>query len=245
MNIIIVDDEPKIRNGLHKFLDAYYKGKHSFAVFGDALSALDYLSTHAAEVIITDISMPELSGLALIEKIREADQEVSVIILSGYSNFAYAQKAIELGVKRYLTKQTNPREVISILSAVEVEHQQKNGIGRDAMDVKESNLIVSKAMDYISANYARKITLDGIAETLYISPNYLCRLFKRHTEKHLKEYVVEYRMMKAKERLKDLQYKVADVAEMVGYTDTKYFSSTFKKVCGLTPLEYRNTQIVK
>ena len=79
-----------------------------------------------------------------------------------------------------------------------------------------------------------------MSEELHLSPNYLCELFKRHTGKNLMEYVTEYRMMKARSYLNHVEYKVSDVAEMVGYKEAKYFSSTFKKIYGMTPLEYRN-----
>jgi len=242
MNIILIDDEPKIRNGLLKFLNTHFEGKHSFVAFGDSPLALEYLSKHPVDSIITDISMPELSGLELIQRIRETNQEVSIIILSGYSNFSYAQKAIELGVRRYLTKPTNPKEVISIINSIEEELSQKMKEEDEKYDAEDSNLIICRAKDYIATNFAQKISLKSISEALYISPNYLCKLFKRSTGKHLTEYIVEYRMAKAKKNLKNLQYKVSEVAEMVGYNDTKYFSSTFKKICGLTPLEYRNSQ---
>lgn len=54
------------------------------------------------------------------------------------------------------------------------------------------------------------------------------------------EYVTEYRMIKARTYLNHVEYKVSDVAEMVGYKEAKYFSSAFKKTYGITPLEYRN-----
>ena len=68
---------------------------------------MEYLKGGQADVIITDIKMPRMSGLDLIYKIRAVNAEVDVIIVSGYTNFSYAQRAIELGVTRYLTKPTN------------------------------------------------------------------------------------------------------------------------------------------
>ncbi len=102
------------------------------------------------------------------------------------------------------------------------------------------NLLVLKAIQYIAVHYGGRITLKDMAEELHLSPNYLCELFKRHTGKNLMEYVTEYRMQKAKSYLNHVEYKVADVAEMVGYKEAKYFSSAFKKEYGITPLEYRN-----
>ena len=92
----------------------------------------------------------------------------------------------------------------------------------------------------MSSNYSRKITLKDMADELYISPNYLCELFKRHTDKNLTDYISAYRIDRAKELLMDVRYRVNDVAYMVGFSDAQYFSNLFKKKVGMTPTEYRN-----
>ena len=252
MKLMIVDDEPKIRNGLLKLLGAR-DGWQVTGVFEDALSALTALYDNEADVIVTDIKMPEVSGLELIRQIRERNQDIHIVILSGHSNFAYAQKAIELGVTRYLLKPTNPRELVAVLEGIEKELKQGAG---DAPDKKQppqegeagsgadgdgvGNLLVQKAIQYVEVHYGGRITLKDMSEELHLSPNYLCELFKRHTGKNLMEYVTEYRMMKARNYLNHVEYKVSDVAEMVGDKEAKYFSRTFKKMYGMTPLEYRN-----
>lgn len=248
MKLIIVDDEPKIRNGLFKLLDAQ-DGFQVTGVFGDVRSALKALYELEVDVIVTDIKMPEVSGLELIRQIRERSLRLRIIILSGYGNFSYAQKAIELGVTRYLLKPTDPRALLSVLREVErellLEAPEKGGTQDQQLEGEKevANLLVVKAIQYIEVHYGGKITLKDMAGELHLSPNYLCELFKRHTGKNLMEFVTEYRMQKAKSYLSHVEYKVAEVAEvagMVGYKEAKYFSSAFKKAYGITPLEYRN-----
>lgn len=247
MKLIIVDDEPKIRKGLTKLLDAQ-EGWQVTGTFEDVRSALKALYELEADVIVTDIKMPEVSGLELIRQIREWNLNIRIIILSGYGNFSYAQKAIELGVTRYLLKPTDPRKLISVLKEVErdlglqpavLEKDSERGQFAEGEN-EVGNLLVVKAIQYIEVHYGGKIALKEMARELHLSPNYLCKLFKYHTGKNLMEYVTEYRMMKAKAYLNHIEYKVADVAEMVGYKEAKYFSSAFKKAYGMTPLEYRN-----
>ncbi|MFT4106458.1 MAG: response regulator [Lacrimispora sp.] len=243
MKLMIVDDEPKIRKGLFKLLSGQ-EGWQVVGVYEDAPSALKDLYELEADVIITDIKMPEVSGLDLIRQIRERSLNIRIIILSGYSNFSYAQKAIELGVTRYLLKPTDPRELLSLLKEMERELIPKAAeTGSDERPDGENevgNLLVVKAIQYIEVHYGGRITLKDMAEELHLSPNYLCELFKRHTGKNLMEYVTEYRMQKAKTYLNHVEYRVGEVAEMVGYKEAKYFSSAFKKAYGMTPLEYRN-----
>ena len=245
MKLIIVDDEPKIRKGLFKLLDAQ-EGFNVTGVFEDVRSALKALYELEADVIITDIKMPEVSGLELIRQIRERNLKLRIIILSGYSNFSYAQKAIELGVNRYLLKPTDPRELLSVLREVErellpetPENEGEQGLGQEVKN-EVGNLLVVKAIQYSEVHSGGKVTLKDMAGELHLSPNYLCELFKRHTGKNLMEYVTEYRMQKAKSYLNHVEYKVAEVGEMVGYKEAKYFSSAFKKAYGITPLDYRN-----
>ncbi len=120
MKILIIDDEPKIRNGLSNLLSRR-EGWEVAGAYENASEALKYLAVNQVDVMITDIKMPEISGLELIARIRERDKKTAIIILSGYSDFQFAQRAIEPGVSRYLTKPTNSRELIRVL-----EEKKKN-----------------------------------------------------------------------------------------------------------------------
>lgn len=239
MKIVIVDDEPKIRNGLSKLLSSR-PGFEIIGVFENAMEALEQLSVSYADVIITDIKMPEINGLDLINRIREKDENTKIIILSGYSDFSFAQRAIELGVTRYLTKPTNARELIGILEEIEKNIQKPRS--EEKQEMKVTNLFVQKAMDYISMNYSQKLTLTKISEQLCITPNYLSELLKKHTGQNVSEYIIDYRLEKACQFLKNPQLRIGEVSEKVGINDVRYFSSMFKKKYNLTPTEYRNKQ---
>lgn len=237
MKILIIDDEPKIRNGLSNLLTRR-EGWEVAGAYENAADALKYLAVNQVDVMITDIKMPEISGLELIARIRERDKKTAIIILSGYSNFQFAQRAIELGVSRYLTKPTNPRELICVLEETEKKLGGKQEKEKDSGKIP--NLFVQKAADYIKLNYSEKISIKEIADQLYLSPNYLSELFKKHTEKTISEYLTEYRLEKARQLLDHAEYRVGDVSGMIGIHDGRYFSNMFKKKYGMTPTEYRN-----
>ena len=237
MKILIIDDEPKIRNGLSNLLTRR-EGWEVAGAYENAADALKYLAVNQVDVMITDIKMPEISGLELIARIRERDKKTAIIILSGYSDFQFAQRAIELGVSRYLTKPTNPRELICVLEETEKKLGGKQEKEEDSGKIP--NLFVQKAADYIKLNYSEKISIKEIADQLYLSPNYLSELFKKHTGKTISEYLTEYRLEKACQLLDHAEYRVGDVSGMVGIHDGRYFSNMFKKKYGMTPTEYRN-----
>lgn len=244
MKIMIVDDEPKIRRGMKTLLEEQ-DGFEVIGIYDNAMSSLSDLDKKQPNVLITDIKMPEYSGLDLIEKIREKDKNLYIIILSGYGSFKYAQRAIRSGVYRYLTKPTNPRELISVLREIELKIEGVNRTvskSEENESVEVGNLLIRKALDYIELHYAEKIGLKTLSDALYISPNYFSDLFRRHMKVKFSDFLIEYRLKKACILLKKPEYKVSEIAEMVGFRDSTYFSTVFKKTYNLTPLEYKNTK---
>lgn len=237
MKIIIIDDEPKIRKGLSKII-SMHPGWYVMETFADGESAIAYLQDVAVDVVITDIHMPGITGLDMVEQIKKQVKDVAFVILSGYGRFEYAQRAIDLGVKKFLTKPTAPQEVTAALEQIEAERMppEKAAAGQKQVN----NLLILRAQEYIDLNYRTKVTLKDVAAALYISPNYLSDLFKKHTGMKFSDYLQEVRMEKSKQYLLDIHYKVGDVSELVGFSDARYFSSTFRKRFNMTPLEFRN-----
>ncbi|MBF1284485.1 MAG: response regulator, partial [Oribacterium parvum] len=236
MKIMIVDDEPKIRRGMKTLLEEQ-DGFEVIGIYDNAMSSLSDMAEKQPNVLITDIKMPEYSGLDLIEKIREKDKNLYIIILSGYGSFKYAQRAIRSGVYRYLTKPTNPRELISVLREIELKIEGVNRTvskSEENESVEVGNLLIRKALDYIELHYAEKIGLKTLSDALYISPNYFSDLFRRHMKVKFSDFLIEYRLKKACILLKKPEYKVSEIAEMVGFRDSTYFSTVFKKTYNLT-----------
>ena len=87
------------------------------------------------------------------------------------------------------------------------------------------------------------ISIGQIADALALSEGYLSRLFKSETEYSINTYITRYRILNAAKLLDDVQNKVYEVAEKVGYLDITYFSTTFKKLVGVTPSQYQSRGI--
>lgn len=103
----------------------------------------------------------------------------------------------------------------------------------------QSRKPVEIAKLYVSNHYSEKINLDEVAKLVYMNPSYFSGFFKKETRINFSDYIINYRIGIAKELLKDIQYRITDVSEMVGYKDEKYFSKLFKKVVGINPTEYK------
>lgn len=106
---------------------------------------------------------------------------------------------------------------------------------------KSIKLVMRKAVDYIQEHYSEQITLNDVAEHVYVSTSYLSRMFKKELGKNFVDYLNGLRIEKAKELLVDPRYKTYEVAEIVGIPDAHYFSRLFKKYEGLSPTEYRDS----
>lgn len=104
---------------------------------------------------------------------------------------------------------------------------------------KSIKLVLRKAMDYLHQHYNEPVTLNEVAEKIYVSTCYISRMFKKELGINFVDYLNGIRMEKAKDLLQDPRYKTYEVAEMVGISDAHYFSRLFKKYEGLTPTEFR------
>jgi two-component system response regulator YesN len=102
------------------------------------------------------------------------------------------------------------------------------------------NRKIYETIRYIRENYCNKeLSIQSIADNAYLSQTYLCSFFKKSTGKTLNEYITEVRIEKAKELLGDSRIKLYEVTTSIGFTDSNYFSTLFKKYVGCSPSEYR------
>ncbi|HEY0679683.1 MAG TPA: helix-turn-helix domain-containing protein, partial [Chitinophagaceae bacterium] len=100
--------------------------------------------------------------------------------------------------------------------------------------------LIKKAQEYIEKNYQEKITVDQLATMLALSRRNLERRFKKATANTVVEYIQRVRIEAAKMNLEKERENVNDAMYKSGYTDTKAFRTTFKKITGLSPIEYRS-----
>ncbi len=118
LRLIIVDDEDTIRNAISQMIDFNALGYELVGTARNGMEALDFICDNFPDVIITDLKMPVLSGLELIERVSRLDADIDYVILSGYGEFEYAKQAMKYGVQNYLLKPTNKQELINVLTEI-------------------------------------------------------------------------------------------------------------------------------
>lgn len=103
-----------------------------------------------------------------------------------------------------------------------------------------SNSIIDRVCAYIDENYAENLSVDQLAAKFNFSSNYLCVLFKKHTDKTILEYITDARLKQSIYLLQETPLRISQIASMVGYSTSSYFCSIFAKKFGITPTQYRN-----
>lgn len=98
---------------------------------------------------------------------------------------------------------------------------------------------VEKICAIIREHYGENLTIQSIAEKIYLSPNYICMVFKQATGQTINQYTTRVRMEQAKKLLARQELRIADIGASVGYAEPGYFNRLFKKYAALTPKEYR------
>ncbi|GGO05277.1 response regulator transcription factor [Saccharibacillus kuerlensis] len=116
--VFLVDDEPFIIDGLYDIMDWNSLGLEVVGNALDGREALGALRDISADVLLTDISMPEMNGLELIRKVREFQPNLKVIVLSGFNEFNYLKEGMKLGIENYLLKPINVEELEATLANV-------------------------------------------------------------------------------------------------------------------------------
>lgn len=134
--IIIADDEEYVRELLAKNIN---QSQSDFQVIGKAengQAAIKLVEELKPDILITDICMPLVSGLELIQQIQELGQPVKTVIISGYDDFAYAKQALSLGVTEYLLKPFSPEELYEVLDKIKAELERQKTLMNNIEEMK-------------------------------------------------------------------------------------------------------------
>jgi two-component system response regulator YesN len=115
MHILIVDDEPVIRKGIVRMVETYSPSFTKIQTAENGLSALERIRTTEPDLVLTDVRMPKMDGLELCRVLNEEFPHIKTVVISGYSDFEYAQKSMNYGVRHYLLKPVTKSDVHEML----------------------------------------------------------------------------------------------------------------------------------
>lgn len=248
--IVLVDDEEWALVYLKKI---FSREDLMFEVVGTASSgykALDLILEREPDVVMTDIRLPNMSGLALLKCLREQGYEGEAVLISAYQEFMYAKEALRYGVYDYCVKPIGRDMAENMLKQLlvrlrnkgrkaELKGADESDSGVVAKETPADGLHFQKLLVYINNHYRDKLLIKDLAGAYALSPNYCSSLFVKKTGMTFSQYLTRIRMEHAAELIKTALFSVEEVAERVGYEDAVYFYKVFKKYHGLSPAKYR------
>lgn len=198
--------------------------------FSDEVKDLDLTSIFKTNFVVLPLSfkykliieniLSRMLDLATLEEMKEKLDEDE----TSQKNIASQKLMSKLLLSELLI---NIKDYIGVLKQKEYDSHQI------------VNNKVDKIIKYICKHYAEDLTLTSIAEEFYISPFYLSKIFKRSTNLSIVEYINSLRIRHAKELLENSSTKIAEIAEIVGFSSSSHFSRTFKLLTGLSPQQYK------
>ncbi len=245
--VVLVDDETLIVEGLRQVVDWTAHGCQVVATAGDAVSGAKTIREHRPDILFTDIKMPGEDGLTMLAGLKAEFPRMQIAVLTGYRDFEYAQRAIRLGVARFLLKPSKMEELEEALSYMTAvldrlpPGEEEEGVREDGAN----SFIVRQAQTYIARHCAEKLSLQEVAERCFVSQWHLSKLLNKHLGQAFYELLNSERVRRAKELLEDPALRISEIAELVGYTDTAHFSRVFKKLEGVSAGEWRNAHCGK
>lgn len=256
VKVLIAEDEDMIRKMLVQTIDWLSMGCTVVAETASGEEGLELIRSTQPELVITDISMDGMDGLEMLRRGREfADFES--IVLTSYSRFDYAKKAIGVGVAAYILKpidedilEAEIRKACQTLSKKQDYRRMKLERGMEKLNATYGEDIearremckdyyVRQAIQRIISSYPDRISVKTIAKELGVSASYLSRQFKNETSDTFGVILNRHRVSKAIELLETSPLRLYEIADAVGFTDYKHFCSVFKRYTDLTPSDYQ------
>lgn len=248
MTILIVDDNRAILSGMialpiWDILDL--RVKTAVNVSG----AINILESESIDIVLTDVKMPGRSGLLLCEYIQEKELGTDVIVMSAYQDFAYAQKAVELDVRMFLTKPVDISQLTGVINKMMLKRKLMMKVEKTpslkylSQDSKNSllgsNAITAQMIDYIDDHINEPISLQMLSSVFRKSSSYISRHINEELHQSLPDYLNERRINFAKQMLRETDATVKMVCYEVGYSNMRHFLRTFKGQEQCTPTQFR------
>ena len=276
--VLLADDEQIERMALAKRLKRHFGGSLDISEAVNGAEALETFKREKSQIVVMDISMPEMNGVEAAERIRSLDEDCIIIFLTAYDEFSYAKRAIVIRALDYLLKPCEEDELVAVMEeAMRLTDKRLNvsgvpspgvlspGVpspGVPSPDIPSPDIrreehaeamprddgdgrlaqVAETIREYIRNNYMKEISMQDAARMMNYSDAYFCKLFKQCFDQNFTSYLTGFRVNEAKKLLKDRSISVKDVSMQVGYYDSNYFAKVFKRMTGMIPSEYRDSE---
>lgn len=236
--VLAADDEPYLLEGIRDMIPWEELGYELVATKRNGQEILESIPQVCPELVILDIRMPVMGGIEAAKVISERWPDIVIVFMTAYSEFQYAKKAIEYGVRSYVVKNNVLEELPVVLKKMDAYFKERYGI-KEHSEREES--LIEKVTKFIEENYQKKLTLDDISDHVHMNRSYLSRAYKKETGENLFDTINRRRVEAAKQYILEGGRKMWEIGALVGVEDAAYFSKMFKRYTGYAPQDWRQT----
>lgn len=204
--VVLIDDEAIITEGLEKVVDWSAHNCQVAALAQDAASGAQAIRTHRPDILFTDIKMPGEDGLTMLAGLKGEFPRMQIAVLTGYRDFEYAQRAIRLGVARFLLKPSKMDELNEALAYMTgvLDRLPPQAEPEPQPDSEDPNsFLVRQAQAYIAEHCAQRLSLQDVADHCYVSQWHLSKLLNKHLGQSFYDQLNAVRIRQAKGLMAD------------------------------------------
>ncbi|RPD93374.1 hybrid sensor histidine kinase/response regulator [Aureibaculum marinum] len=251
--ILIVEDNLELQN----YLNDKLKKNYIIRSASNGKKGLKKAKKYGPDLIISDVMMPEMDGLELCKAIKsdKALCHIPVLLLTAKVSKMNKMEGLETGADAYLAKpfsleelQIRIKNVLKNQALLQQKYQKLSTpyLKEEKLLNPQDEKLMTAILKVITDNLDQpNFTVEFLGTEAGLSRVHLYRKLKSLTGMNPSEFIRDIRMKNACKLLETQQYKPSDVAYMVGFQDTKYFSICFKKHTGMSPSKYINSKKLK
>jgi len=229
-NILLADDDKEFRS---EFRDCF--GGYNIIEASTAEEALAILKKpNKIDLVLLDVQMPGMGGLKALKHVRAAAPSAAVIIMTGYSSKDVVLEALRGEANNYIEKPFDVEKAGAIIEAVLAKNR-----GEEETALTDGKGKVEKVKSFLRRNCSKKVRLQDAADSVFISPKHLSRIFKAYAGIGFNQYYLKCKIEKARELLSCTGYSVDHISQKLGYENTESLIRQFKKFYGTTPTGFR------
>ncbi len=246
--LLLLEDEPLIRQGIQKLIDLESLAISTVLEAANGEEGLALLKKHPVDLVLADINMPKLNGLAFAKQAKRENEQLKIALITGYDDLDYAVSAVKIGVDDYVLKPVSRTDITDILRGL-IDKKQKEqrlvqsahiALGLQGVGEGENEAQKEAVLSFLQQNLSNPaLNLALAAQAMGFSEGYFSQLFKKWFSIAFREYVLHLRLEKSKVLLLSTPLKNYEIAQQVGIADPNYFSACFKREYHTTPSEFR------
>ena len=189
-SIMIVEDEYLVRQGIASLVDYEQFGMQVIAQAENGREAWQKFQENPADILLTDINMPQMNGLELAKLVRDQAPKCHIVFLTGYDDFDYARTAIKLGADDYLLKPFSKDDVEEMLAKVQtkLDKERKKAQIQNLVDQGQRSELEEAIHERLADS---ELSLKSLASQLGFSPSYLSVLIKKELGLPFQDYLIQ------------------------------------------------------